>query len=293
MTQINLQPLFADPILEQTALDPGYEDHGSDVFRVTTTLETVIVRAFRSPIIEGAFWGGLQKLFGINPLSMHNLAALNAQLDTLSRIRVPQVLRIAELDGREWAVVEYLPGHTLEDFAGDDLMYDFGVQVAHIHSHRFPDYGSPTGKRWPLDTFHIRAVETMHWLVENFYAHDTAIVNALDSMCDTMFHLPTPSASSYVQPDIGSNQFLTDGQRVTAWVDTEACVIAPRVLDFIGLEFQIPHKRAAQAFARGYGTVLSLPQLSQVRAAYRYLYLLLDVEGDIPLDEWMNYPNLW
>ncbi len=284
----DLQPLFTDPILDQTELDPGYDEHGSDVFRVTTATETVIARSCRPPGPAEPFWGGLRHLFGLEPLHTHNLEPLNAHLNRLSHIRVPQVLRKAHLNGREWVIVEFLPGHTLTAFAGADRMYDFGVQLARIHNHHFSDYGNPTGTRWPLSTFHTRAAATIRWLAENFYAHDSAL---LDSMCAALLQLPPPTHATYVQPDIGASQYLTDGQRVTAWVDTEACVIAPPALDFIGLEYQILD--SAPAFERGYGTIRALPSLTEVRAVYRYLYWLLDVEGDIPLREWMNHPILF
>src|SRR5262249_39876198 len=151
-----------------------------------------------------------------------------------------------------------------------------------------------TNTRWSLDTFHLRVIQTMRWLVENFHAHDAKVVAQLDPMCDLLLRLPAPTHASYIQPDIGSNQFLTDGQRRTPCGDTEACVIAPPVLDFIGLEFQIPDQTAADAFAHGYGTFTPLPLLNNdLRMAYRYLYFLLEVEGDIPLNDWLNFPTLF
>ena len=44
MATTELQGLFAEPILEQTYLDPGYSDHASDVWRVRTEREEVVVR---------------------------------------------------------------------------------------------------------------------------------------------------------------------------------------------------------------------------------------------------------
>jgi len=39
--------------------------------------------------------------------------------------------------------------------------------------------------------------------------------------------------------------------------------------------------------------VLPLPDLSRVRAPYRFLYRLLEVQGSVPLDAWMSWPELF
>jgi len=54
-----------------------------------------------------------------------------------------------------------------------------------------------------------------------------------------------------------------------------------------------PRPRGAAAVARGYRRVLPLPDLSRVRAPYRFLYRLLEVQGSVPLDAWMSWPELF
>lgn len=44
----NLQSLFSAPIVDLCRIDPGYSDHASDVWRVRTATEDVVVRASRA-----------------------------------------------------------------------------------------------------------------------------------------------------------------------------------------------------------------------------------------------------
>ncbi len=291
---MNLQPLFDEPILEQLYLDPGYSGHANDVWLVRTAREQAVVRAFRG-VQEGSFWDGCRQLFGVDPSRLFNLEPLNALLARFSPIPVPRVLRKGIVDGRHCVVVEYLPGRVLNNFRTqpDSVLEQLGRAMAQIHARRFDWWGSPVGDlRRPLSEFHPQLVATLGLLVNTAYTGDDKIVAALGPMCTAAAKLPTPLAGALVMVDIDPTQFLTDGEQITALVDTEAYVIAPRELDFAGLEY-ILDGRTAAAFARGYQTILPLPNLAPVRPVYRYLYRLLEVQGDDDLDEWMRWPKVF
>jgi hypothetical protein len=83
-----------------------------------------------------------------------------------------------------------------------------------------------------------------------------------------------------------------DQGRLSAIVDVEAYVVGPRELDFIGLEYVL-NPKAAGSFIRGYTEILDLPDLTRVRAVYRYLYRLLGVQGAVDLDRWLARPPLF
>jgi hypothetical protein len=92
-----------------------------------------------------------------------------------------------------------------------------------------------------------------------------------------------------VMLDVDATQFLGDGGHITALVDTDAYVVAPRELDFVGYEYELDAPGAA-AFARGYRAILPLPDLTSARPVYRYLFRLLGVQGTVPLEEWLAWP---
>jgi phosphotransferase family enzyme len=291
----NLQTLFDEPILEQIYFDPGYSGHASDVCLVRTASGSAVARAFRWGEPGGPFWSGCHHLFGIDPSRVFDLELLNAQLAEISPIPAPRVLRKGVLDGREWVVVEYMPGAVLETLRGQpaQMLEQFGYALARVHSRRFADYGSPSGRvRYPLDGFFARLAETLRMLVSRFFADDERITGALEPICRAALAGPAPERAALVMVDLDVCQFLSDGRRITAVVDTEGYVVGPRELDLIALEYLLDQSGAA-AFARGYRTVMSLPDLAPVRTIYRYLFLLLEVQGQADFDEWMGWPRLF
>ena len=291
----DLQALFDEPILEQSYFDPGYSGHASDVWLVRTASGSAVARAFRWGEPGGPFWSGCRYLFGIDPSRVFDLEPLNAQLAEISPIPAPRVLRKGVLDGREWVVVEHMPGSALETFHSQpaQMLEQFGYALARVHSRRFADYGSPSGHvRRPIDGFFTRVAETLRMLASRFYSDDKRIIVTFEHYCRAALALPPPANATLVMVDLDVGQFLSDGRHITAVVDTEGDVIGPRELDLIGLEYLLDQAGAA-AFARGYQTVLPLPDLASVRAIYRYLYLLLEVQGQADLDEWMGWPNLF
>jgi hypothetical protein len=127
----------------------------------------------------------------------------------------------------------------------------------------------------------------MSQLVFRFYDDKKDFKELLHTTRTQLQHISHPESSTFVLVDIDPTQFLSDGNTITGLVDTEAYVVAPRELDFVGLEYVLDEPSAA-AFKEGYQTVLELPQLEHVRIPYRFLYRLLSVQGNVELETWMN-----
>lgn len=290
MATTDLRGLFSEPILEQTYLDPGYSDHASDVWLVRTEREEVVVRIPRftgAPL--GEFGLGVQRLFGVNLRSVYDLEAINELVCEISPIPAPRVLRKGVVDGRPCVVVEKMPGETVESFRDlpNAALEQFGRDLAATHRHRFDHCGSPTGSlRYPLEEFHARVAETMKAVAAQCYRNDRAITAALEETA--VLRLPPPQEAALILVDMDARQFLSDGSRVTAVVDTEAYAIGPPELDFIALEYVLD-REGAGAVARGYEALLPLPDLSAVRPAYRFLYRLFAVQGEVDLERWMAW----
>lgn len=130
----------------------------------------------------------------------------------------------------------------------------------------------------------------MRALAARFYATDARIQDLLPGMCRAALSLPAPRDASLVLVDMDPDQYLTDGERVTALVDAEGCVVGPHALDFVALEYVLD-ARSARALARGYGRVRPLPELTRMRHVYRYLYRLIEIQSATPIDEWLAWPS--
>jgi fructosamine-3-kinase len=292
---MDLQFLFAERIKEIQELSPGYEDHASDVWLVKTDREEVIVRSSRmvgEP--SNDFWWGCKRLFGIDPRNVHELEYINNILSECSTIPIPKVLKKGTLS-REYVVVEKLAGQVVKSFIGqpDSLLQSLGEGLAHIHQHQRQYIGNPSGTfQVKLEHFHNHLINVMKELVSKFYRNNQKIVHKLDEVIEILKEIRVPDYSTFVLVDMDPTQFLSDGKAITGLVDTEAYVIAPRELDFIGLEY-ILDKKAAAAFKAGYEKVMKIPDLTEYRLPYRYLYRLLSVQGSVDLDHWLNQEILF
>jgi aminoglycoside phosphotransferase (APT) family kinase protein len=285
-----------ESIIEIQELSPGYEDHASDVWLVKTTDREVIVRS--SKMVDepsNAFWWGCHNLFGIDPRRLTELNIIHQTLSKQTQIPIPTLFDVKKIDEKEFALLEKLQGATIHSFIDQhpSMIKSLGAGLAGIHSIKRDYIGSPSRTfHVSLNQFHSHVTETMSQLVSRFYDDKKDFKELLHTTRTQLQHIPHPESSTFVLVDIDPTQFLSDGNTITGLVDTEAYVVAPRELDFIGLEYVLDEPSAA-AFKEGYQTVLELPQLEHVRIPYRFLYRLLSVQGNVELETWMNQKILF
>ena len=297
MTSINFQDIFpCEKIIFVKELSPGYDDHASDVWYVKTEKREVIVRASGMENVNCAsvFFKSLNVLFGIDPSNVFALEVISNTLSGFNAFIYPEILEKHKFD-REYAVVEFLKDTILETMNGlsRDELRKFGSNLAKIHSHRFNYWGNPAGTfKIGMEKVNTHIIHSMRKIVNEFYLDNRKIVNYLSQIERILFDLAAPEYTSYVLADIDPTQFLVDNGIITGLVDTEAYVLAPRELDFIALEYVLD-KRAAESVSEGYETVMALPDLRSVRTVYRYLYRLVEIQGDDDIDDWLSQPLLF
>ncbi|MFC9447014.1 nitrate reductase [Bacillus cereus] len=289
-----LQQLFNSPILSVQALHPGYEDHASDVFLVRTEDKEVIVRSskmYEEP--NNDFWWGCKNLFGIDPRNVHHLETVHTLLQEHTNLPIPTIIEKHILNDREFVVAEKLVGNTVQSFIGqpDSTLFSLGKGLAEIHKFKADFIGNPSGTfQVPLDGFYSHILNVSKELVHMFYSDDESIQNAFPTFESQLSSLSVPKEATLVLLDMDPTQFLYDGTTITGLVDTEAYAVAPRELDFIGLEYILTEKEA-HAFKSGYETIMSIPHLEECRQPYRYLYRLLSVQGSVELKKWLSHPS--
>lgn len=289
---MDLQFLFKESINEIVELSPGYEDHASDVWLVKTDHQEVVVRSSRMTAEpSNEFWWGCRKLFGIDPRQVFELEHVNNKLSDLTSIPVPRVINKGEAFAREFVVVEKLKGEVVQSFIGQpsSVLQSLGEGLAEIHRHNENYIGSPSGSfKVRLEDFNQHLKDIMAEVVSRFYFDQERIKSKLLEINDLLDRLPVPEFSTFVLVDMDPTQFLSNSKVITGLVDTEAYVIAPRELDFIGLEYVLDEK-SAMSFKVGYENVMEIPDLTKCRTIYRYLYRLLSVQGRVDIDEWINH----
>lgn len=284
--------LPGETVREVVPLSPGYDEHANDVWRVTTPARTVIVRAPRPGLgdLDNPFWAGAWHLFGLDPGDLRPIPCLHQHLRDDLDLPAPRVLASGATNDRPWLVTEYLPGENLPDLttAPDVLLTQLGAWLARLHHDASPQWGNLAGtRREPLTTFPQRLAETIEMLTRRFHGHDAAFVETAHELIRTIDTLPEPAQAAPIMLDIDPTQFLRAGPRLTGLIDTDAVVLGPPELELVSLE-PLLNKRSAANFRAGYGP---LPALEAVRPHYRFLSLLMEVQGDVPLAEWMDGPR--
>ncbi|WP_432355584.1 phosphotransferase [Sporosarcina sp. A2] len=293
---MDLQSLFEESIVEFQELNPGYDDHASDVWLVKTDKQEVVVRTSR--MIEEPsddFWWGCKSLFGIDPRNVFGLEQVNNELYDISSIPIPRILKKGTISSRQFVVVERLNGAVVQSFKNQppSLLQDLGEGLAKIHQYQVNYVGSPSGDfKIPLKSFNKHLIETMTNLVYKFYKDQDEIRIKLPKMIKLAGEIPIPQFASFVLVDMDPTQFLSNNKELTGLVDTEAYVMAPRELDFVGLEY-ILDKNSIKDFIIGYERIMEIPDLKSSRIPYRYLYRLLSVQGSVDIDVWLNHDELF
>ncbi|RKN71918.1 aminoglycoside phosphotransferase [Paenibacillus ginsengarvi] len=286
--------LLGEPIEDVLVLDPGYSGHASDVWLVKTPSREVVVRSSRmSGEPEGEFWLGCKLLFGIDPRRMEFMESSAKLLNGIATIPAPKTLAKRTIGDKQYLVVEKMEGVPLRRFADlpDEALYTFGCWLAEVHSHSFEVFGNlADAPNEPKARFHERMLATMEHLVQSEHGDSPEMNETLAAVKAEMAHLREPETCAPVLVDMDPSQFLALGGRITSIVDTEAYVLAPPELDFIGLEYVLD-ARSARPVLAGYASVRNVPDLSVVRRPYRFLYRLLGVQGSVPLADWFAHPE--
>ncbi|MBT2701598.1 hypothetical protein J7E79_30585 [Bacillus sp. ISL-40] len=293
---MDLQFLFKESIKEIVELSPGYEDHASDVWLVKTDNQEVVVRSSRmKEEPNNEFWWGCKRLFGIDPRNVFNLEHLNNTLSDLTSIPIPRVINKGEKLSRQFVVVEKLKGELVQSFIGQpsSVLQSLGEGLAKIHQYQENYVGNPPGNfKISLEEFNQHLKVMIAQLISRFYSDQEQIKGKLFEINDLLNGLPVPEYSTFILIDMDPTQFLSNGKVITGLVDTEAYVIAPRELDFIGLEYVLDEKSALN-FKIGYERVMKIPDLTRCRTPYRYLYRLLSVQGSVDIENWLNHKKLF
>jgi hypothetical protein len=245
--------------------------------------------------VDAPFVWACSNLFGKELSEAFDMELINQYLSRLtSNIAIPKVFGKAIIDGRQVTAVEKMNGTNLSFQAKSSMMMeDLGRSIAEIHSHKVFEWGSLNGSlRYELGDFPQKLADAMRFMAVRYYKGDTVINEHLDHYCSLAANMSVPTYASCIMLDMDPRQFLSNGERVSAIVDTEAYVLGPREMDLIAIECSLD-EMGAHFFRNGYAEVLPFPDLSEVRELYRYFFCLLEIKGPaFDYHKWMSMPNL-
>ncbi|MEX0614539.1 MAG: phosphotransferase [Methylophaga sp.] len=272
-----LQP--AKPVVTQ------FEDSSHQLWFCETSVGALVLKVADKPVIRcSSFWQGMNRLFALNfPGSLADTNAVQQFLSRHSPLATPECLSA----NSGFVLCRQLAGKTLDaEAVNPDIIRGLSRHIAVLHQQAADHWGALLKPKFSADLWSSRLRQTLSYLAANNEIDIAPVVlgNALKQAADIQSNSFVP-----VILDLRWDQFLTEDNKLTALVDLDAFVLAPRELELVLLELLFNAPQAA-LFAKEYQRFHVLPDLSNVRTAYRALLFLMNVLGETDCEAWLAKP---
>jgi hypothetical protein len=266
---------------------PMFDDSTHELWRCETQQGSLILkRCSRQQLNSSPFWQVMQHLFELDlPSAFERYPQLHASLDNMTRLPIPELVASAaeQGDAPAYALHRALSGESLmQTQVNDQMVLQLAEQLAQLHQQTSPNWGEVSAPQFSASAWPERLRTTLEVMCEQQPAasrHLKSLSAELDALKPTEF--------CWLMMDNRWDQYLTDGKQITALVDLDAFVIAPRELELVLLEYQLTPVQAA-LFKQHYQSLLAWPDLSTLRSSYRLLLFLMNALGETDINRWMN-----
>ncbi len=174
-------------------------------------------------------------------------------------------------------VFEKMPGEAWEpdEFPdGAGIAYQLGQFIGYHHSRCYEAFelpGTGIGNLKEKIMRHMEETISFHWNGDDTL--DTSVreyfekLKAADITCGDM---------SLIMADISANQFLFEGDKITACVDLDAYVLGPKAWELALIQNCV---KDMESFKRGYEEYLKFPDMDKAFGFYVFLMALNDIWG--------------
>lgn len=275
------------PILLKPAaqLAAQFDDSSHQIWFCETDAGSLVLKVANKPVVRcSSFWRGINRLFALNfPASLADTAGVQQFLSQHSPLMIPECLSA----NSGFVVCRRLAGQTLTAKAANpDVIRQLARHIATLHQQTADQWGTLLKPKFSADQWSSRLRLTLSYLAANSEMAIPPVLlgNALKQAADIQ-----PDSFVPVMVDLRWDQFLIDDDKLTALVDLDAFVLAPRELELVLLELLL-NAPQAEIFGREYQRFQPLPDLANVRTAYRALLFLMNVLGETDCEVWLAKP---
>ena len=253
--------------------------------------------------VQSPFWQIMQHLFEVNlPEDIRYFKPLYHTVASISPLLVPQLLAAesaSQTSHLAYLLTTKINGVVVTDVK-ETMVKQLAQHLARLHQQAFDYWGSLTLPLFlsahPENTQnHLHKICATQWTTRlsqtlDYFSQKQSIPAAIRQQALHACAHIYPSVFVPMMPDLRWDQFLQQNHQLTALVDLDAFVLAPRELDFVLLEYILTPEQLP-LFAHTYEAILPLPDLTRVRPAYRLLLLLMQVLGERDtqgMEDWMS-----
>jgi hypothetical protein len=281
-------------LIKATPLPTLFEDSTHQLWQCETIDGEMILKICDTQHIQhSSFWQGMSLLFDVQlPAQLGEFNLVYDLIRQHSPLRIPEYIA-SDSDNRNkqqrsFILTKMIAGKMIEGKDIDDEMVrSLATHISELHAKKQSQWGKGIHAEFELDMWQERFKNCLTTLAAAARVTEPCLAEAL-MQAEAM----TPDYAVPIMPDLRWDQFLQQDGRLSALVDLDAVVHAPRELELVLLEYLLTAQQAT-VFKQYYEKTHTLPDLSAVRIAYRLLLFLMNVLGSQDCKQWMAAPYRW
>ena len=276
-------------LIQADAIAKSFEDSTHQLWQCNTTDGMMMLKVCdETSVKQSSFWQGMTLLFDVDlPAQLGKFQAVHTQLAVLSPLQIPDYIASNSRDNNitpAFILTEWLTGGTVDPAkVNDKMVVTLAQHISQLHCHQHHCAGAMHSAKISTSQWSEKLQNTLKQLAKQQNIPKDIINKAI-----TLTAQYTPDYYVPVMIDLRWDQFLQQQGRLTALVDLDALVYAPRELDLVLLEY-ILNKRQAEIFSQHYQH--KLPDLMIVRYIYRLILFMMNILGEKDLDSWLSSPT--
>ncbi len=277
-------------LIKATPVPALFEDSTHQLWQCDTVEGELMLKVCNVDNVQtSSFWQAMTLLFNVDlPQQLGDFCPVYQQLSELSPLVIPNYIAAGSYEGDESAFIlnKVVAGTMVTtDVVDDDMVVKLAQHISPLHQQQQASWGTLLDANFPARNWSQQLQTTLNTLAENQAIPSPLLAEALSqaALISVDYFVP-------IMPDLRWDQFLCDEGRLSALVDLDAFVYAPRELELVLLEYILDWQQAA-LFIAHYQQTHSLPDLSKVRTAYRLLLFMMNVLGEQDIEVWMQSPK--
>ncbi len=283
--QVNLPKL-----INATAIPARFDDSTHQLWALETDQGDLFLKLCDQQAVEKSiFWQGIAALFNLDlPRTLSHFSQTYRLIAAHSPLKIPHLLASAASGEtpqyKGFLLTNALQGTAIDpECVSDEMVMSFANHLAALHQNTHPNWGSiqsadKAALEWPKALCKTLTDMATQQKIITLPAVQAAIAAA--KHCQSEHFIP-------LMLDLRWDQFLQQAGVLTALVDLDAFVYAPRELDFVLLEYLLNDRQTA-IFTQAYTQHHEIPNITFVRAPYRLLLFLFQVLAEQDVVGWLN-----
>ncbi|PHS24520.1 MAG: hypothetical protein COA83_07925 [Methylophaga sp.] len=273
-------------LIQLTPLPKMFDDSTHQLWRCDTVEGEFMLKVCDgNAVANSTFWQGMSLLFDVQlPAQLGEFKGVYDLISQHSPLMIPDHIASdsenSNKQQRAFILTKMLSGSMVEPHDVDDeMMKALAKHISQMHAQQQTTWGRVTQPELALDDWPIRLQNTLITLAVQQDIPGNLLAEALSQAKTIKADFAVP-----IMLDLRWDQFLQENGKLSALVDLDAIVYAPRELELVLLEYILTPKQAI-IFKSEYPYSIDL---SQVRQPYRLLLFLMNVLGKKDVGCWMQ-----